>query len=779
MNYNINNVAVLGAGVMGASIAAHLAGAGMKVLLLDMVPRELTEKEKKKALTMQSKQVRNRFAQAGKDRVINPKYKSIYDKEMGNLIEVGNFSDDMVKLKQCDWIIEVVVEKLEIKKNLMKEVNEYRKENAIISTNTSGIYINEIVKDMPLEFREHFLGTHFFNPPRYMKLFEIIPNEDTSTEVIDFISKFAEKRLGKGVVLAKDTPNFIANRIGTYAMINVLKLMQKYGFDIPKVDQLTGTAIFRPKSATFRTVDMVGLDIFSHVAGNVVNNIDNDIEKEEFKIPDFVAKLISNNFLGDKTRQGFYKKVKTKEGKKILVWDIEKEDYVETKREKIEVIQNAKKQKNPIESLVYGETDENKFIWETIKNVLLYSAGKIPEIADDYKELDKAMIWGFNWEIGPFGIWNLIGVEKSVNKMKAEGETIPRWIEERLESGKTKFYDEEIGETKYIDLKSSEYKIIAQNKDALLKDIGDGVLCLEFISKGNTITDDVMDMMIEAVNEVENNYAGLVISNQGKNFSAGANLGVIGQLALQKKYDELSEMVDRFQQANLAIKYCKKPVVAAPFGMTLGGGAEITMHCHAVVAHAETYMGLVELGVGLVPGGGGNKELLMRCTQELPKASGIELSAFLRKAWENISMAKVSGSAQEAVKLGYLRTSDTIVMNKDYLIDEAKNKVLQMANDGFKPLYQKPIKVLGTTGGAAMEYIAQIMLDGGFISEYDSYLAKKVAYILTGGNVPNGITVTEQDLLNLEREIFVDLCKEEKTLKRIEYMLKKGRALRN
>ncbi len=779
MKFNINKVVVLGAGVMGAGIAAHIAGAGIPVCLLDIAPKELNEKEKAKGLTLDSSAVRNRFAKAGKDRVTNPKNRAIYDKDFGDMIEVGNFSDNMDMIKDCDWIIEVIVENLDIKKNFMKQINEYRKPGAIVSSNTSGVSINKIVEDMPLEFSRHFLGTHFFNPPRYMKLFELIPGNDTLTELVEFMTDFGTKRLGKGVVMAKDTPNFIGNRIGTYAIVNTIQLMEEYGYNIPQIDQLTGTAIGRPKSATFRTLDMVGLDIFHHVAGNVIKNIDNEEENIRFTISEFVINLIEKGHLGDKTRQGFYKKLKTEKGKQTLVWDIEKEEYIPLVKEKVEAVEEALKSANKYETLVYGGREENKFVWEAIKNVLLYSAGKVPEIADDYREIDNAIMWGFNWELGPFAIWDSIGFEKSVGRMKAEGETIPGWIEERLASGQTKFYDESSLETPYITITSAENKTVRANKDAALVDIGDGVLCLQFKSKGNTVTDEVMDMMYEAVEEAEKNYRGLVIGNQSKNFSAGANLMLVSKLASEKKWKELEDMVSKFQSANMAIKYCKKPVVAAPHGMTLGGGAEITMHSHSVSAHAETYMGLVEVGVGLVPAGGGTKELLVRSIENLGKVNNGEMLSHLRKAWESIATAKVSSSAHDAIKKGYIRKYDDVVMSKEYLIDEAKAKVLYLGESGFRPLQKKLIKVLGTSGKASLQYVIDFMLNGGFISEYDAHIANKVAHILTGGEVPAGINVTEEQILELEKEAFVSLCGEEKTLQRIEHMLRKGRPLRN
>lgn len=779
MSFNINKVAVIGAGVMGAGIAAHIVGAGISVCLLDIVPRELSEKEAKKGLSMDDPVVRNRFAQAGKDRVVNPKFRSIYDKDFGKMIEVGNLSDNLDILGECDWIIEVVVESLNVKKSLMKQIDEYRKPGSIVSSNTSGVPINTIVEDMPQEFKESFLGTHFFNPPRYMNLFELIPGKETLPSILEFMAEFGTKRLGKGIVLAKDTPNFIGNRIGIYSVVNVIKLMEKYGYDIPKIDQLTGPIMGRPKSATFRTIDMVGLDIIPHVADNIIDNIDDEAEKGEFEIPGFFNELIEMGHLGDKTKKGFYTKVKTEKGRQTIVWDIAKKEYVPVSKEKNEVVEAAKKEANSLKAFISGDKDENRFAWETIKNVLLYSANKIPEIADDYKEIDNAMKWGYNWEQGPFEIWDTIGFEESIERMKNEGDAIPEWIENRLSSGMDKFYDNKNIETPYISLSSSKNNIIKENKGAALVDLGDGVACLQFKSRGNTITDEVMDMVYEAVEETEKNYNGLVVGNQSRNFSAGADLSFIGGLAADKNWKGLENTVHKFQQSNMALKYCKKPVVAAPYGMTLGGGAEVAMHAHMVAAHAETYMGLVEVGVGLVPGGGGIKEMLLRELEGLGNVSNGEMLNHIKKVWEKIATAAVSSSGHDAVKKSMIRKADKIVMSKDYLLDEAKDSVLYLSDGGFRPLQKQSIKVLGNSGKAGIQYVIEFMKEGRFISEYDAYIASKIAHILTGGNVTTGTVISEDFMLELEKEAFVSLCGEVKTQQRIERMLKKGKPLRN
>lgn len=779
MKYQISKVTVLGAGVMGSGIAAHIAGIGIPVCLLDMVPKSLTEDEKAKGLTLESTEIRNKFAKIGKERVTNLKNKSAFHKGVGNLIQIGNFEDNMDMISDSDWVIEVIVEQLEPKKNIMKEISKYIKEGSIISSNTSGVSINKIVEDMPLEFRQHFMGTHFFNPPRYMKLFELIPSKDTLQELVDFMEEFATKRLGKGVVSANDTPNFIGNRIGAYAFSNAIQMMYKYSYSIPKVDILLGTIVKRPKSAIFKTIDMVGLDIYYNVADNVINNIEDEKEKLEFKVPEVALNLISKGYIGDKAKQGFYKTVKTETGKKKLVWNDEKQDYVELVNVKVDAIEAALQEKDPLKAIINGESEESKFVWEVTKNVLLYSARKVSEITDDYKLIDKAMFWGYNWELGPFQLWDSIGVEESIERMKKEGETIPQWVLDRINEGKNKFYSGNDIEAHYVKLTSLKNKIIKENKDAALIDIGDDVLCLQFKSKGNTITDDVMDIMYEAVEETEKNYKGLVIGNESKNFSAGANLALINKLALEENWKGLDNLVDKFQKSNMMLKYCKKPVVVAPYGMTLGGGAEISMHAHKVTPSVETYMGLVEIGVGLIPGGGGTKELLLRAIENLNKPTSVEMVNVVKKVWNNIATAKVSGSAYEAFDNGFIRKSDRIVMNKDYIIDEAKKTVLDMADNGFTPLQKNSIYVIGTKGRAAIQYDINFMKNGKFISDYDAYLADKVAYVLTGGDVPDGTMMSEEQILQLEKEVFVNLCKEEKTLKRIEHMLKTGKALRN
>ena len=786
MSLYIKKAVVIGAGVMGASIAAHLVGSGVPVYLLDIVPKNLTEEEKAKGLTLNSCEVRNRFAINGKKKILDSKTKPspIYDKSFGQMIQVGNLVDNTDMLKEADWIIEVIVENLEIKNKLFMQISEFRKPECIVSSNTSGVSINKMAEGLPKDFKQHFLGTHFFNPPRYMKLLELIPCEDTLPEVLDFMKVFGTERLGKGVVAAKDTPNFIGNRIGTFASAVTFKLMDEYGYSFSKVDKITGRAMCRPKSGTFRTTDMVGIDIFKHVVNNVVNNVDDETEKKRFELPGYLDTLIEKGYLGDKTKQGFYKTVKTKDGKKFLMWDHKKGDYVDNEPVKIGILDKCQMQQgvsNKLCTLVYSEEEEGKFAWNLLKNILLYSAEKVPEICDDYKEIDNAIIWGYNWDLGPFALWDVIGVEKSIKRMKAEGDVIPGWVEKMLSSGNTKFYsdDDKKVASPYIILSSSKNKVIMENPEAALIDIGDGVACLEFRSKANSLTTLVGNMMEAALVEVDKNYNGLVLGNQAKNFCTGANLSLVVGLAVSRDWKRLGAQISGLQNLNMKYKYFSKPIVAAPYGMTLGGGAEVTMHSHKVAASAETYMGLVEVGVGLVPSGGGVKELLIRGTSDAAKVDNVDLLPFVTDVWKKIAMAQVSTSGFEAVKNGYLTKSDIIVINKDALIDEAKRLVLSMCKSGFRPLIKENIKVIGVTGKASLGMIINTMLDAKFISEYDAKIGSKIATIITGGNVPRNTYVSEEQILELEKEAFLSLCGEDKTLQRIGYMLKTGRPLRN
>lgn len=780
MAYSINKAAVIGAGTMGMGIAGLLAGAGVNVVLLDIVPPTLSDEEKAKGVTVDTPAFRNKFAEGSKARAL--KGATFFDKSHADRITTGNIEDHLELLKDCDWIVEVVLEKIEVKKDLLKKIAPFVSPTAIVSSNTSGVSINKIVSDMDADFKSRFLGTHFFNPPRFMKLFEMIPGESTSPEVLAFMESFAEGKLGKGVVKAKDTTNFISNLIGVFASINVIHLMEKFNFNIERAEILSGPILGRPRSATFRTADLVGIDILGAVSNNVLNNSTNAKEIEAWKLPTFVQELIDNKQLGDKTGMGFYKKVKTEAGRQILIWNPATKDYEAGTGLKIDSVNAALKSSNKFSEMAYGTDEDSQFVWETLKAVLLYCASKIPEIADDYKEIDKAMTWGYNWEKGPFEIWDALGLEKSVEKMKAEGEEIPAWITEKIASGDTTFYKANDYTSKYLRL-SDVNEVVKDNGDARLIQLGDNVLGLQIQSKGNSISDKVIEMMFEA-NEAlacnESNYAGLVVSSEGKHFSAGASLVNIYDYSSNKDWNKLESEITRLQQGLMALKFAKKPVVATPYGMTVGGGAELTMHSHEAVAAAESYVGLVEAGVGLVPGGGGNKELLLRSIRNAGgKLSKHQLNEVTKDVWNKIATGKVSGSAFEAVSSNFMKADTQILLNKDAQLSAAKAKVLEMSANGFQPLTESIISVAGKDGYAYLMYTLEAMEKGHFVSEYDAHIAKKIAYIVTGGNVLAGATVSEQNILDLEKEAFISLCGEEKTLQRIEHMLKKGKPLRN
>ena len=791
----IGKVAILGSGVMGSGIAAHLANIGIPTLLLDIVPRELTEVEKQKGLTLNDMQVRNRLAQTSIQKLLKQKPAPLAEKGNADLIEAGNMEDDMKRLSEVDWIIEVVVENLDIKKKVFAQVDEYRKPGSIVSSNTSGISIGAMAEGRSQDFQKHFLGTHFFNPPRYLKLLEVIRTKDTTDEVFDFMKQFGEDVLGKGVVEAKDTPNFIANRIGTYGLLVTVDQMVKGGYSVGEVDSVTGPAIGRPKSATFRTLDVVGLDTFLHVAKNVYDQVEGT-EKDVFDPLQFMRDMAEKGWLGSKSGQGFFLKKKGANGSEILELDYNTMDYVERKKLKAPSVQASKQAKGKSEklkTLVYAKDRAGELVWNILKPVLLYSAEKATEIADDILAIDQAMKWGFGWELGPFETWDAIGVEKSVTRMEAEGEQVPAWVKEMLEKGYKSFYDgrkrfyqngeyvQAAENPKVVHIKTLKEndRIIKKNTGASLVDLGDGVACLEFTSPNNSIGLDVMQMINYSIKEVEKNYRGLVINNQGKNFCVGANLMMILMEAQDYNFPEIDLVVRQFQKSMANIRYSAKPVVTAPFAMTLGGGTEICLPSAALQASMETYMGLVEVGVGLIPGGGGNKELYLRLLEGLPEGATIDLQAIANKTFETIAMAKVSTSAHEAKKLGFIRAQDKISINGDHLLHDAKEHALHLANQGYQPPKRKKIPVVGESGYATMLLGAQTMKFGGMISDHDLKLAQKLAFTIAGGRVPKGTLVDEQYLLDIEREAFLSLVGEPKTQMRMQHMLTKGKPLRN
>lgn len=794
MIQQIKKAAVLGSGVMGSGIAAHLANIGIPTLLLDIAPRELTDAEKAKGLTLENNEVRNRISEGNRQKLLKQKPAPLTSKKNIALIEAGNFEDDMERLKDVDWIIEVVVENLSIKKQVFEKVDQHRKPGSIVSSNTSGISVEAMSEGRSEDFQKHFLGTHFFNPPRYLKLLEVIPTKNTSSEVLSFMKQFGEDVLGKGVVEAKDTPNFIANRIGTYGLLVTVQEMLKGGYSVGEVDSITGPLIGRPKSATFRTLDVVGLDTFIHVANNVYDQVGGK-EKEVFEVPGFMKVMQEKGWLGSKTGQGFF----LKKGKEILELNPETLEYGPRQKLKTASTELAKQEKGTagkLKALVYSDDRSGQLLWNILSPALLYSAQLHGEIADDVTAIDRAMKWGFGWELGPFETWDAIGVKKSVRKMEEAGEEVPAWVKEMLEKGINSFYKEEEGQKyfyhngeyrlieenpKVINLKQLKKQkgVIKKNTGASIVDIGDGVALLEFHSQSNAIGLDIIQMINFAVDEVEKNYKGLVIGNQGKNFCVGANLGMILMEAQDDNIYELDMVVRHFQNAMMKIKYSAKPVVAAPFGMTLGGGAEVCLPAAHIQASSETYMGLVEVGVGLIPGGSGNKELYLKHLENMPNGVEFDLQKVANKVFESIAMAKVSTSGEEARDNNFLNLADGISVNGDHLLYDAKQAVLALHEKGYKPPVRKKVPVVGETGYATLLLGAQAMLYSGYISEHDLKIAKKLAYVIAGGKVPYGTEVDEQYLLDLEREAFLSLVAEPKSQQRMQHMLLKGKPLRN
>ncbi len=786
--------AVLGSGVMGSTIAAHLANAGIPSLLLDIVPSTLTAAEEAAGLTLKDKKVRNRIAESNKAKLLKTAPSPLFVPEFAELIEAGNLVDDLDRLNEVDWVIEVVVERLDVKIELFKQVAAHVRPGTIVSSNTSGISLKAMVEGLPENFTRYFLGTHFFNPPRYMKLLEIIPGPDTEPAVMQFMKDFGERVLGKGVVPAKDTPNFIANRIGVYGLAVTLREMLNTGLRIDEVDALTGPVMGHPKSASFRMIDLVGLDTFIHVVNNVPDGVPE--EKANFVIPDFVHEMLKNGWLGDKTKQGFYRKSK---GNILEVLDPQTLTYISTQPVKFSSLEKANAARGlaeKIQTLVSGDDAGAEFSWKVLKSVLLYAARVAPAVADDIVAVDEGMRWGFNWEMGPFELWDALGVEQTAKRLLQEGETLPPIVENLLAKGQGSFYQKaEDGSVTYFDREqysvktASPYifslkqahkqgKEIFGNSAASLIDLGDGVACLEFHSPNNSIDRDILEMIPKSLAEVEKNYLGLVIGNQGKNFCVGADLKFMLMAAEAKNWHEIDLMVRELHKGTMSLKYAKKPVVAAPFGMTLGGGAEICLHSHAIQAAAESYMGLVELGVGLIPAGGGTKEMAVRAMEGILPGVQASPENFFAKRFEAVATAKVSTSAENARKLGYLRDHDRYSMNPEHVLLDAKARVIDLSRN-FRPNLPAKVKVGGTGVRATLELGLYGMKEGRYISDYDVHLSKKLAYVLTGGDRPAGMLVDEQYLLDLEREAFLSLVGEPKTLERIRYMLTKGKPLRN
>jgi 3-hydroxyacyl-CoA dehydrogenase len=792
----IKKVAVIGSGIMGSGIACHFANIGVEVLLLDIIPKEPTEAETKKGLTIESKQVRNRIVSEHLANALKSKPSPIYHAKFANRITVGNTTDDLPKIKDADWIIEVVVERLDIKKSVFEQIDKYRTPGTLITSNTSGIPIQFMSEGRSEDFRKHFCGTHFFNPARYLKLFEIIPGPQTSSEVLSFLSNYGEKFLGKTSVVAKDTPAFIGNRIGIFGIQSLFHLVKEMGLTIEEVDKLTGPVIGRPKSATFRTVDVVGLDTLVHVANGLYEGVPSDEAHELFKLPDYVSKMVENNWLGSKTGQGFYKK----EGKEILSLDLDTLEYRASKKASFATLELTKTIEHPIDRfrvLIGGKDKAGEFYRKNFAAMFAYVSNRIPEISDELYKIDDAMKAGFGWENGPFEIWDAVGVQKGIDLAIENGHTVATWVTEMLASGNDRFYTVKDGATYYYDIASkSQVKVPGQdsfiilnniresnkvwsNSGSVIHDLGDGIINLEFRSKMNTIGGDVLQGINKAIDLAEKDFQGLVIGNQAANFSVGANIGMIFMMAVEQEYDELNMAIKMFQDTMMRVRYSGIPVIVAPHGMTLGGGCEMSMHADKVVAAAESYIGLVEFGVGVIPGGGGSKEMALRASDTFRK-NDVELNV-LQEYFLTVGMAKVSTSAYEAFDLGILQHGkDVVVVNKDRQIAEAKKHALLMAEAGYtQPIRRKDVKVLGKQALGMFLVGTDQMVAGHYISEHDKKIANKLAYVMAGGDLSEPTLVTEQYLLDIEREAFLSLCTERKTLERIQYMLTKGKPLRN
>ncbi len=796
MKRTIKKVAVIGSGIMGSGIACHFANIGVEVLLLDIIPKELTDSEIQKGLTLESKAVRNRIVNEHLANSLKSKPSPIYNQKFANRISAGNTSDDMAKIANVDWIIEVVVERLDIKKMVFEQIDQYRTPGTLVTSNTSGIPIHFMSEGRSEDFQKHFCGTHFFNPARYLKLFEIIPGPKTSTEVLSFLNNYGEQFLGKTSVIAKDTPAFIGNRIGVFGIQSLFHLVKEMNLTIEEVDKLTGPVIGRPKSATFRTVDVVGLDTLVHVANGIYENCPTDEAHELFKLPEFISKMIENKWFGSKTGQGFYKKI----DKDILSLDLNTLEYRPAKKASFATLELTKTIEKPIDRfkvLVSGQDKAGEFYRKSFAALFAYVSHRIPEISDELYKIDDAMKAGFGWENGPFEIWDAIGVAKGIEMLKAEGLTPAAWVKEMLASGNNSFYTVKEGASYYYDIvKKSQEKIPGQdafiilnnireskkvwsNSGAIIEDLGDGILNIEFKSKMNTIGSDVLQAINKGIDLAEKEYEGLVIGNQAANFSVGANLAMIFMMAVEQEYDELNFAIKYFQDTMMRVRYSSIPVIVAPHGMTFGGGCEMSLHADKIVAAAETYMGFVEFGVGVIPGGGGSKEMALRAS-DLFRKNDVELNT-LQEYFLTIAMAKVSTSAYEAFDTGLLQHGkDIIVVNKDRQIAEAKKHALLMAEAGYtQPIRRNDIKVLGKQALGMFLVGTDQMVAGNYISEHDKKIANKLAYVMAGGDLSEPTLVSEQYLLDLEREAFLSLCTERKTMERIQYMLKAGKPLRN
>ena len=803
MTLRIQKAAVLGAGTMGARIAAHFANAGLTCLLLDIVPKDAAAAG------------RNKIVAAGLEAAKKSKPASFFTSTLASRISIGNFEDDLPRIADADWIIEAVAENLEIKRSLLAKVAQHRRPGSIVTTNTSGLPVHLIAEGLPEEFQQHWAGTQFFNPPRYMKLVEVIPGPKTLPGVLGTLCDFCDRRLGKGVVFARDTPNFIANRIGTFSMLNALRLMSTLGMTIEEVDACTGPAVGWPKSATFRTADIVGLDVLMHVVRNIYETAPSDESREAYKVPALVEEMARRNWLGDKTGQGFYKRVKGEGEKEILTLDVNTMEYRPRQKAKFASIEGGKgiedthqRVRTLLQPLFEGQKSDKaqQFIWGGISEMCLYAGRRMPEISDHIVDVDRAMRWGFAWELGPFEIVDAIGLTTFADQVKKEGRALPPIFEKALASGRKGFYESQRGEASVFDLATGAMRKVEEpagilvlkslkeagreverNSGASLIDLGDGVVCCEFHSKMNAIGADLIAMIHKGLKRLETDFEAMVIANQATNFSVGANLMLVLVGAQEQEWDELHMAVKQFQNINLAIKYAPRPVVAAPQGMALGGGCEIGLHAAKTHAAAEAYIGLVETGVGLIPGGGGTKEMLIRASERAGSGEDLDFFHALRPIFESIAMAKVGTSAEEGRELGYLRREDAVSLNRDRVVADAKQTALGLARSGWRPAaaswqegaHTTQIKVLGEPFLSAAKMAIHLMVRGGYASDYDAHVARKLANILAGGALTSPQSVSEQYVLDLEREAFVSLCGERKTQERIAHTLKTGKPLRN
>ncbi|MFH2103237.1 MAG: 3-hydroxyacyl-CoA dehydrogenase NAD-binding domain-containing protein [Chloroflexota bacterium] len=806
MKYKIHNAVVIGAGTMGAALAAHLANAGVPVTLLDIVPNKLTAAEEAAGLKLTDKVVRNRIVNQGLDRCRTSKPASFYSNDQHTLVRTGNLEDDFGIISQADWIIEAIIENLKIKRDLMARIDAIRKPEAIVSTNTSGIPVKDIAAECSDGFKQHFLGTHFFNPPRYLKLLEIIPTDDTLPEVTKFISWFGEYRLGKGIVLAKDTPNFIGNRLAFGTGAFALNYIMENDYTVDEVDALTGPLMGHPKTATFRLIDLVGVDVWDHVGRNLKEAIPYDkyvmpyLEAE--KPNTLISTMVERGWLGGKAKVGFYKEVRTESGKEFWPLDLQKMEHIAPTKPRFDSVGKAK----DVEELdgrlkvFLSETDRAALLIQVLTyQGFQYASAVIPEIADTPKPIDDAIRWGFGHDIGPFELWDVLGVAEMVEKMTQAGYAPADWVGKMLASGcgtfykykngnKVGIYDVSIGKYAPIErvpglivlkeLKAAK-KVVSENPGATLYDSGDDVALLEFHTKMNALDDDIMNMANEALDRVEKDFAGLVIGNEADHFSAGANLFMIVVAAQQGMWDMLEGVVKKFQDLNMRMRYSPKPVVVTPAGMTLGGGCEVTMHASRVVAAAETYIGLVELGAGVIPAGAGTKEMMRRIINPGMRVGGVEVLPYLMKVFEQIGQAKVATSAEEARQFAILGPADRVILSRDYLLTEAKKEVLHMAATGYKPPAPELIYAAGRDSLSALRVGAYMFKEGKYITEYEHVIAGKLAHVMTGGDLSKPAWVSEQYILDLEREAFLSLCGEQKTQERMWALLQTGRPLRN